>query len=591
MDSCIVPASRKGKRYHFRRFPHRSNAHLANTPCIPPMLKKYLVLVVIVGFAAAVFHHMGSREEAWRPLERSEIDQPEQLDDLHEELRDLNSQPWIRTSLPDGVSPGFNLGLYRRRIPIVFDIDGHIVHSWPKVRAVGRVRLDQEGRLIVIGADNLVKEYDWTGNLMWHFQLPAEGHFPHHDLIRLSNGNILVLAYDDITHTDSLWEVDSQRQVVWTWSIFDHRQEFPNWDDESEDPSHCNSIRELPPNRFFDAGDTRFRPGNILVSARNLNTIFIIDKLTGNMVWQYSKELDRQHEAVMIDRGKRSEGLIIVFNNGLEDLIAYRRSLVQIIDPSEDKVTWDYNSEFFYSAIGGTAQPLPEENVLITSTNSGRAFEITPNGHIVWEWVPPFNPMRLERLPYEHCPQLAALPRPGLSAHVRRAERPFVDTGLHMFDLDFDVETRVINGKKLKPLPSNQECRRLLIPPQAFVKVYFGIDGEKLEGRHVHARFTMTITSDDRPSMIVDKNLDSSAGRLWIRKNFPLTDYAYQYVEMCIATEIDGSTEDWAELAFWANPVIDSKSQHPPRLAARKRISEQERKLRNQQLKALGYIN
>lgn len=555
------------------------------------MLKRCLVLVVIVGFTVAVIHHMRSREEPWRPLERSEIDQPEQLDDLHFELRDLDPEPWVRTSVPDAASPGFNLGLYRRRVPIVFDNNGHIVHSWPKVRAVGRVRLDHRGRLAVIGADNLVKEYDWDGNLIWYFQLPNEGHFPHHDLIRLSNGNILILGYDGTTHTDSLWEVDSQRQAVWTWSIFDHSQEFPNWDNESEDPSHCNSIRELPPNRFFDAGDTRFRPGNILVSARNLHTIFIIDKQTGNVVWQYSNGLDHQHEAVMIDRGKRNEGLIILFNNGLEDLNAYRRSLVQIIDPTEDKVTWDYNSEFFYSAIGGTAQPLPEENVLITSTNSGRAFEITPEGQIVWEWVPPFNPMRLERLPYEHCPQLAALPRPELSTHVRRAERPFVDTGLYMFDLDFDVETQVINGKKLKPLPSNQECRGLLIPPQAFVKVHFGIDDEKLEGRHVQARFTMTITSSDRPSIIVDKNLDSSSGRRWIRKNFPLVDYAYQHVEMCIATEIDSNTEDLAELVFWANPVIVSKSQHPPRLQAGNRTTEQERKLRDQQLKALGYIN
>ena len=555
------------------------------------MLKKCLVLTVIVGFAVAIFHHLRSREEPWRPLERSEIDRPEQLDDLHIELRDLNPETWVRTYLPDLASPGFNLGFYRRRIPVVFDMNGHIVHSWPEVRAAGRVRLGQDGNLAVIGADNLLKEYDWDGNLIWYFQLPGEGYFPHHDLIRLDNGNILILAYDGATHTDTLWEVDSQRQLVWSWSIFDHRGEFAHWDSESEDPSHCNSIRELPPNRSFDGGDTRFRPGNILVSARNLNTIFIIDKPTGDIVWQHSKGLDRQHEAVMIEQGKRNEGLIIVFNNGLENLNAYRRSAVQIIDPLKNTMTWDYTSEFFFSAVGGTAQALPEENVLITSSNSGRAFEITPDGRIVWEWIPPFNPMRLERLPFDHCPQLAALSRSEFSPRAHQPEDPFVDTGLYRFDLNFDVDARIVNGKKLKVLRSNHECRRLLIPPQASVRVTFGIDGEKLDGRDVRARFTMTITDDASATVIVNKTLDSGTGRLWIRQNLPLADFAFQNVEMCITTEIDSPAENLAELAFWANPIVHSKSQHPARLSAENRITKQERELRNQQLKALGYIN
>jgi len=555
------------------------------------MLKKALVLVAVAGIAAAVFHHLRSREQAWRPLERSEIDQAEQLDNLHEELHDLDSESWVRTYLPDAASPGFNLGLYRRRVPIIFDMNGRIVHSWPEVRATSRARLSREGRLAVIGTDNLIKEYDWDGNLMWYFQFPNESDFAHHDLIRLKNGNILILAMDGKTHTDYLWEVDSQRSVVWEWRINDHKHDFSGWDYESAHPSHCNSIRELPKNRYFDAGDTRFRPGNILVSARNLNTIFIIDKETGDIVWQYSKGLDHQHEAVMIERGKRQEGLILVFNNGLKDLNAYRRSLVQTIDPIKNEVAWDYGSKFFFSVVGGTAQPLPEENILVTSSNSGRAFEITPDGRIVWEWVPPGNPMRLKRLPFDHCPQLAVLTRPGVSARVRQAERPFVDTGLFRFDFRSNTEKRVVNGEKLKLMRSNHECRQLLIPPDASVTVKFGIDGENLGDRHLQARFTMTIADDGPPSVIMDKTLDSSERNLWMQKTFPLTALAFKKVDLCISTEIENGAEDLDRIAVWTVPTVDSKSQHPPRLQADNRITEQERKLRNQQLKALGYIN
>jgi len=235
------------------------------------------VLVVVAGLAGAVLLYLQLRKEKWRPLERSEIDRPEQLDDLHADLGGVDPEPWVRTYMPNKASPGFNLGLYRRRIPIVFDMNGRIVHAWPEVRAIGRVRLSREGRLAAIGTDNLVKEYDWEGDLTWHHQLPDNHHFPHHDLITLENGNYLILGYDGHTRTDYLHEVDRDGRVVWEWWMHEHRRSFSGWDAKSTDPSHSNSIRELPANRWFDAGDARFRPGNILVSARNLNTIFVPD--------------------------------------------------------------------------------------------------------------------------------------------------------------------------------------------------------------------------------------------------------------------------------------------------------------------------
>ena len=291
----------------------------------------------------------------------------------------------------------------------------------------------------------------------------------------------------------------------------------------------------------------------------------------------------------MVERGALGAGLVIVFNNGLEDLHAYRRSLVQTVDPVEGKVTWEYGSEFFFSTVGGTAQPLPGENILITSSNGGRVFEIRPDGRIVWEWAPPFNPMRMERLPLDHCPQLAALAPPDAEARRRRARRPFVDTALYRFDFPFDTEARVVDGKKRKLLRSNQGCRQLLIPPQGSVTANFGIDGERLRDRSVGARFTMTIAGDGAPEVIVDETIDSDSGELWMRRRVPLGAYAYEHVQMCIATDVEGG--DLLELAVWANPIVTSKSLSPPRLRPVNQITEQERRVREQQLKALGYVN
>ena len=48
-----------------------------------------------------------------------------------------------------------------------------------------------------------------------------------------------------------------------------------------------NSVAPLPENKWYDAGDDRFKPGNILLNARNIDTIYIIDKQTKKIVWEY----------------------------------------------------------------------------------------------------------------------------------------------------------------------------------------------------------------------------------------------------------------------------------------------------------------
>ncbi len=157
------------------------------------MLKKVLVCVAGLLLLAAAAWFLNRAEEPFRRLEASEIDDPAQLDELHLELADLEPTSWVRQYRPGKVSSGFNLVLYRRRVPMIIDMNGNIVHVWPKVRAIGRARLDRDGRLAVIGTDNLIKEYDWDGNLTWFYQLPHEGQIPHHDLHKLGSGNYLIL--------------------------------------------------------------------------------------------------------------------------------------------------------------------------------------------------------------------------------------------------------------------------------------------------------------------------------------------------------------------------------------------------------------
>ncbi len=511
---------------------------------------------------------------------------------MRQELLELDPPSWVRQYSPERSTAGYNLVLYRRRMPLIVDMNGRVVHQWPEARVTGRIRLNRDGSLAVIGVDNLIKEYTWDGELMWHFQLPDKHNSPHHDLIRSLNGNYLVLAHDAHGHTDYLFEVDRNGKVVWEWWLEDHVADFPTWDPESLDPSHSNSIRELPANRWYEGGDERFKPGNILVSARNLNTIFIIDKASGDVVWTYSEGLDGQHEAVMIEQGLRQPGHIMVFNNGLDNLSDYRRSRVQVINPVTGEVAWEYGSDFFFSSVGGTAQPLPGNSVLITSSHGGRVFEVKGRGKIVWEWAPPYLPMRVERVPYDHCPQLAALPAPVESAVVPEDPRPFVDTELYSFDFKWQTEKMEVDGRSRRFTPLTEGCRDLRVPVGATLRTEFGLNLDRLGGRAVNVRFRLTIDDyEGPPETLVDGILDQDSDPPWIRQTVSIMRYALQPVTVCMETEIEGDLEDPKGVVLWANPQILSAADRERRGHRSQRISEQEQRLREQQLRTLGYVD
>jgi hypothetical protein len=285
--------------------------------------------------------------------------------------------------------------------------------------------------------------------------------------------------------------------------------------------------------------------------------------------------------------------MIMVFNNGLENLFDFRRSKVQAIDPMAGEVAWEYSSAMFFSSVGGTAQPLPGNNVLITSSHGGRVFEIRPGGRIVWEWSPPFLPMRVERVPYDHCPQLDGLPRPDEREIVPHDPRPLIDADLYRFEFKWDTDKRIIDGKEKRALRSLDDCRRLRIPIQAVVRSEFGLDESLLAGRAVEARFRLTIDDHaNEPVTLFDVTIDqSSADLFWQRKVAPINRYAMKEITMCIETDVDAAFENPNEVVLWANPLILSKADRERRARRHQQITEQERRLREQQLKAIGYVD
>ena len=131
------------------------------------------------------------------------------------------------------------------------------------------------------------------------------------------------------------------------------------------------------------SSDSPFKPGRILVSLRELDLVCVIDPEHSSVTWGESDLWSKQHCPALLPNGS-----ILVFDNrGGGD-----RSRVIEYAPEGGVTTWMYEDSGkvpFYSPFAGRCQRLTNGNTLITESDSGRAFEVTRKGTIVWEYLNP----------------------------------------------------------------------------------------------------------------------------------------------------------------------------------------------------------
>jgi hypothetical protein len=204
------------------------------------------------------------------------------------------------------------------------------------------------------------------------------------------------------------------------------------------DWAHLNSATWLGPNKWFDAGDRRFAPDNVLISSRSASFIAIIAR-DGKVVWRMGPDMREtpeqlalgqiigQHHPHLIPKGLPGEGNLMLFDNGGSsgygapspiapqgvNTLARASSRVIEMDPVSMKRVWMYNGANFFSTNISGAQRLPNGNTLITEGAGGRVFEVTPDSRIVWEFMNqngsngrPATIYRAYRVPYDWIPQL-----------------------------------------------------------------------------------------------------------------------------------------------------------------------------------------
>lgn len=403
---------------------------------------------------------------------------------------------------------GLNGGCY------LVDMNGNVIRHWEEVETLGKIlpgghllgNIDyheegmERGRRLV--------QMNWEGDVIWEFNRTEKVNYEgeevwsarvHHDFQRegtpggyyspkinpmVEEGKTLILASKIIKDSDiapgkllddCILEVDWNGDLVWEWRSCEHFEEM-GFDEEaknaiyrvasldnaydglhntfrSRDPFdwlHSNCVSYLGPNKWYDAGDERFHPDNIIWGGRHSNTIGIIDRKSGEFTWRigpdYTKpelqdigQIIGQHHAHMIPQGLPGEGNILVFDNGgyggygvpnpgsptgMDNAVRpYSRVLE--IDPVSLEPEWEYSSKEigysyhrhyrFYSPYMSSAQRLPNGNTLICEADKGRLIEVTRDLEIVWEYVVPPElsswhhlgiVYRAYRIPYDWIPQI-----------------------------------------------------------------------------------------------------------------------------------------------------------------------------------------
>jgi hypothetical protein len=294
---------------------------------------------------------------------------------------------------------------------LLMNMDGEILHEWryrfpdafendpspkPGKREDWwrRAYLFPNGDVLAIITGSGLFKIDKNSELLW-----AKAIYSHHDLAIAENGDLYLLtrkvhvvprvnATQPIVE-DSVVVLDSDGNEKRSFSLIEAVEGSPLEDlwrksgRRSGDIFHTNSIELL--DGTAAAENPAFQAGNLLISLLHLNAIAVVDLAKEKVVWAHAGSYRKQHDPKILPNGN----LLLFDNHGKRG-----PSAILEFKPGTMELAWVYRGtpeQPFFSKTCGTSERLPNGNTLISETDFGRAFEVTPDGEIVWEY---YNPHR-----------------------------------------------------------------------------------------------------------------------------------------------------------------------------------------------------
>lgn len=428
-----------------------------------------LVLVFSYGVAVGMFEIFphGIIKQAIKGL--SQLNGGNFIEYYHS-ARDASWEPIVNTDQAcDGVNLVTRIDGDDRLVAEIIDLDGSSIHRWDidwfaiwpdathlpsEVQPRSAPGCQIHGAALMPNGD-VVFNFDYlglvridrAGSVVW--RLPYQ---THHSIHVHDDGNLWVCGQrrrDDretvFPYRKPLWdestilEVSPAGEILNEWSIEDILRKndragllglsrgFVNGYAQ-QDILHMNDVELFPASMeegFFEHDD-------ILISLRNISTIFVMERdtlrikfiSTGQMIWQHDPDfVDGDRIAVFDNRGGATDGYapasrILMFDmaSSLNPIFSRNDNASPFSSvglaplplsgalrslPSQGGPRGRFDSTNlpaqvvfegdaatpFYTDIMGKHQWLPNGNVLITESTAGRAFEINANGEIVWQYI------------------------------------------------------------------------------------------------------------------------------------------------------------------------------------------------------------
>jgi len=335
--------------------------------------------------------------------------------------------PPIELTVPakqGAVAPGWtliNLSNERTQVPYIAALIGpkgrfRWYYQYPSTVPGNDTPVSQYEDGVLIGGRGIPLSYvTWQGDVAWSNDT---GQYFHHEAKASGTPNeVYTLSgylCPSFTNTGGqIVEYDSGKQEnVWTWNLCEHYtppRQFVDW-------SHMNAVSLFPGNKF------------LMASSRNQNSIFKIDRSTGDLVWTmgYHGEVEdgfhgdftiadadrfyHQHDTTVLPNGH-----ILMFDNGRAGVREWSRGLelAYTYSPSgtsEAHVVWQFRHKpDIFAPIWGSAQRFQNGNTLVCfgERDAGvqsTIVEVTKDSQPVWEFRSPefWGIYRAQRIPEQH---------------------------------------------------------------------------------------------------------------------------------------------------------------------------------------------
>ncbi|MFO7676755.1 MAG: aryl-sulfate sulfotransferase [bacterium] len=280
----------------------------------------------------------------------------------------------------------------------LIDPDGDLVQSWPGTLKPGLAAyLGEDGLLLRTndlgnltfyggGRGGRVEARDWDGEVAWSFDYSNTQHCLHHDIARLPNGNVLMLAWEYKTRDEALaagrnparlsqnclWpdhviEFDPEANgIVWEWHVWDHL--IQDFDSTRENYGDVAAHPELIDVNFINGSS--FAPADwnhsnsvaynaeldqVIISVRQLSELWVIDHSTtteearrrGDLLYRWGnpfayrrglpsdEKLYGPHDIEWIAPGLPGAGNILIFNNGYGRFPGPFSEVIEIVPPCD----------------------------------------------------------------------------------------------------------------------------------------------------------------------------------------------------------------------------------------------------------------